>query len=206
MRAGLDLLAGLACDEIWCLGDLVGSPGSAETIALAVASCDVVLAGNHDLLASGRLPESYLPTHGRERIENIRNELSVEEMTTLRDLPTQALNGELQGAHAGLDHVTDHVEDRFDADNQLALADRRYLALGHSHKAFCFTAEGAWIVEPDQLVQIGDNALVSPGSVRRTERNGTVCVLDTQAAACEWHRILPLADPLHPAVEDVVTP
>ncbi len=160
-------------------------------MALALASCDVVLAGNHDLLVAGRLPESYLATHGAEKIKRIRSELSLEEMASLRALPTRESNAELQGAHAGLDHFTDHVVDRFDADNQLALADRRYLALGHTHQARYFTAEGCWSVEPNRLIMVGGSALVSPGSVRHTTRQGTVCVLDTTAATCHWHRIEP---------------
>ena len=176
---------------MWCLGDLVGRTGSAATLKLAQASCTVVLAGNHDLVVAGRLPEAYVATHGGAGILSIRAELDEQEMAALATLPTEHLGIGLHAAHAALDHPTDHVEDRFDADTQLALADRRYLALGHAHRAFCFTGEeGCWIVEPDRCVELGGSALVSPGSVRSTDvRQGTICVLDTTADTCHWHRV-----------------
>lgn len=180
----------LDCAEIWCLGDLVGVPASGETIKLALEHCRVVIAGNHDLLAAGRLSEAYLETHGRDRILAARKELDAEAMNALRGLPTEARDGDLQAAHASLDHLTDHVSDRFDADNQLALADCRYLALGHAHRAFCFAGDGRWIVEPEGEIKLGDAALISPGSVRPiADRPGTVCVLDTSAGTCSWYRL-----------------
>lgn len=189
LRAGLDRVASLECDEIWCLGDLVGDPDSAGTLALALDACTIVIAGNHDLLVAERLADAYLESHGEERIKRLRAELSGPAMDILHALPTKAANGELQAAHAALDHPTDHIDDYIDADNQRALADRPYLALGHSHRPFCLTAEGCWLKDPDGLVEVGESAVVSPGSVRQTEHGGTVCVLNTSAATCEWHHV-----------------
>jgi hypothetical protein len=175
------------------LGDLVGSPAPVETLTLALERCHVVIAGNHDLLVAGLLPDDYLEGHGSDGILRMREQLDKTMMAALRGLATQARNDDLQAAHASLDHPTAHVSDRFDADNQLALADCRYLALGHAHHAFCFPADGRWIVEPDGLVELGDSALISPGSVRPTStRPATVCILNLPVGTCRWCQVTTL--------------
>jgi calcineurin-like phosphoesterase family protein len=41
-------------DELWCLGDLVGSgPDAARVVAMVRAYCRVAMAGNHDYVAAG---------------------------------------------------------------------------------------------------------------------------------------------------------
>lgn len=179
------------CDEIWCLGDIVGEPAPGETLRLAHETCDVVIAGNHDLLVAGRIAEAYLESHGAAGINRIRGQVTPEELDALRALPAHAHSDELHAVHACIDHPTDHVNDHYDADNQLALAERPFLALGHSHRGFCFTADGRWFLEPNGRIDLGGNAVVCPGTLRPSPlRPGTVCVLDTEQAACEWHLLV----------------
>ena len=55
-EAVLEAVADSPCQELWCLGDLVGYGADPETcVELARAHAAVCLAGNHDLGVCGRL-------------------------------------------------------------------------------------------------------------------------------------------------------
>jgi predicted phosphodiesterase len=132
-----------------------------------------------------------LLSHGADSIQQIRAQLSNDDLTYLKALPVEYQSGSLQATHACLDHPTDHVTDYIDANNQAALADRPFLALGHSHRALCLTEDGRWLTEPEGEHQIGRGGIVCPGSVRGTSSRpkGTVCVLDVEAGTCFWHLV-----------------
>lgn len=173
---------------IWCLGDLVGDLDSEATVRLALESCQIVIAGNHDRVVTRALPQMYEATHDVDgSIERIRNSLSAGTHDQLAALPTEHSVEDVQAAHAALDHAVAHVDDEHAASSQLALADARFLALGHAHRAFCYLDDGRWFIDPQGELQLTDSALVCPGAVRSTgTRVGTVCVLDTDAATCSW--------------------
>ncbi len=92
-----------------------------------------------------------------------------------------------------------------DADNQLALADCAFLALGHSHRASCLTEDGRWLNEPVGEQQVGASGLVCPGSVRptTTRPHGSVCALDTAAGTCVWLQVWTSDKPLTTATSEV---
>jgi len=68
LRRAIALAHDIGADSIWCLGDLVGDPHPNETVELALSACDIVIAGNHDLLAVHRLDEGYVASHGPRTI------------------------------------------------------------------------------------------------------------------------------------------
>lgn len=101
------------CDEIACLGDILGfdsryyafMPDAEECIRLITENCSVVVAGNHDLTAAGRIPEfsagfDYpadwydLPSEARKRIagHHLWDYLPEEEKRTLSDRSSAFLN------------------------------------------------------------------------------------------------------------------
>src|ERR1700759_4473658 len=56
-EAVLDAIAESHCQEIWCLGDLVGYGADPDDcVALAHQHCSICLAGNHDLGVTGAIP------------------------------------------------------------------------------------------------------------------------------------------------------
>lgn len=179
------------CDEVWCLGDLVGDRDPERTIAVARSNCDVVVAGNHDLLVAGRLHDGYLTSHGRDAILELRRLLSVEALALLKELPTEVRSDDLLAVHAALDHPTDHIQGAHDAGLQLALSDRPFLALGHAHRSFYYGYSGALVVDPSGVIALDRPALICPGSIRSTDvRAGRICVLDTNRASCEWRELI----------------
>ena len=55
--AVLDAIESSDCEELWCLGDLVGYGADPDAcVALARANAAICLAGNHDLGVRGTLP------------------------------------------------------------------------------------------------------------------------------------------------------
>ena len=56
-EAVLDAIAGSDCQEMWCLGDLVGYGANPDAcVELARRHAAICLAGNHDLVVRGALP------------------------------------------------------------------------------------------------------------------------------------------------------
>ncbi|MGH3030096.1 MAG: metallophosphoesterase family protein [Gaiellaceae bacterium] len=86
LRRAIGLANDIGAEAIWCLGDLVGDPCPNETVELALSACDVVIAGNHDLLAVHRLDEGYVVSHG-PRIVAIREALTESNRAILTALP-----------------------------------------------------------------------------------------------------------------------
>ncbi|MFQ3548026.1 MAG: metallophosphoesterase family protein [Termitinemataceae bacterium] len=77
-------------DEIWCLGDLVGyGPDPGDCIELAQKHCSVILAGNHDLAACGKLDVSDFSSHARRAMEWTWDQILPEQKNFLRNLPVK---------------------------------------------------------------------------------------------------------------------
>lgn len=152
-----------------------------------------MIAGNHDLVLTRRLPAVYEATHDLNgSIERIRAALSEQSFLLLSELPISHRTEDVQIAHAAISHEVGHVDDDHAASSQLALADRRFLALGHAHRAFCYLDDGRWFVNPRGLIELTPTALACPGSARTfASHRGTVCVLDTTADTCVWLEIDP---------------
>lgn len=192
LRRAIALAHDIGTDAIWCLGDLVGDPYPNETVELALSACDVVIAGNHDLLAAHRLDEGYVASHG-PRIIAIREALTESNRTILTSLPDQYVDSRVIATHACLDHPTARICDGYEAELQLALCDEDLLVVGHSHAPFAYVQPGTWITDPIKAgaVDIAPRAVLCPGSVIDVERApATICLLDLAAGSCTW-RIVP---------------
>src|SRR5947207_13810792 len=56
-EAVLDAIEASECEELWCLGDLVGYGADPDAcVELARMHAAICLAGNHDLVVRGELP------------------------------------------------------------------------------------------------------------------------------------------------------
>jgi predicted phosphodiesterase len=190
LRSAIDHARRLGSEEIWCLGDLVGDGRPNETIELALQACDVVIAGNHDLVVARRLDEAYVATH--RNIADIRRQLSEDNQAILASLPERHANGRVIATHACLDHPTARIVDEYEADLQLALCDERLLAVGHTHSPFAYLDSGRWVADPVAAgtVMLTDRAIICPGSVVAVDRlPATMCLLDTGSGTCSWHLV-----------------
>ena len=85
--AVLEAVDASGCDEMWCLGDLVGYGAEPDAcVELARAHCTVCLAGNHDLGVTGELDLSDFSAGARLAAEWTRETSRPETLEYLRTL------------------------------------------------------------------------------------------------------------------------
>jgi predicted phosphodiesterase len=152
LRAALAALERTGVDRILCAGDLVGyGPRPNECIEL-IASLDppaLTVAGNHDLMAVGRLPSDGLGPLPRQTLEWTWGVLERETRGYLEALPpTAATEDGVALAHGSLADPTEYVLDCAAAYAQLErLAEHhpaaRVLVLGHTHQPLACAGDAA---------------------------------------------------------------
>jgi predicted phosphodiesterase len=199
LDAVLRALEPLAIDRLICPGDLVGyGPRPSECVERVAALDPIAVAGNHDLMAVGRLPMDGLGTLPRQTLEWTREMLSVEARSYLERLPltAEADDGTVVVAHGSLADPADYVQDRAAAAAQLsALVERfpgaRTMLLGHTHRPLAVSADGA-APAADGEVALADHDrpwLLNAGSVGQARERRPLAralVLDTERATASF--------------------
>jgi predicted phosphodiesterase len=192
LEAVLGALESAGCEQLLVPGDLVGyGPRPNECVERLREAGATAIAGNHDLMAIGRLPSAGLPGLQRETIEWTRTELDPGTCAYLEGLPATA-NPEpgVWMAHGGLDDPTRYVRDDTAARAELAaLAERApeawLLLLGHTHLPLACAARGEQPASPpDRVALDGDSGawVLNAGSVgqsRERRPHARALVLDT---------------------------
>jgi predicted phosphodiesterase len=140
-----------------------------ERIASLGAST-VVTAGNHDLMAIGRLPAEGIAPLAKQTIDWTADALSDDARRYLEALPESELTDDgTVVAHGSLDDPVEYVFDGAAAREQLALVaerhpDARVLVLGHTHLHRAFGPEGDQATDGE--IALGDHRwLLNAGSV-----------------------------------------
>ena len=91
----------IRCDALWCLGDTVGYGASPnECVALVRDRCELVLAGNHDLAATGRVDFATFSSDAGRAIRWTREVLAADAETWLGTLEPSAQRGPIGLFHA----------------------------------------------------------------------------------------------------------
>lgn len=160
-------------DAVACLGDLVGyGPDPDECVALAEAYCDVALAGNHDLAASGRLDVSGFSERARTALDWTRSRLSPKSLAMLSRLePTARYRGLALSHGSPADPVWGYVLSAADAFEAFGAFGGGACLIGHTHVPLAFLqgpdgrldvayGEGGTSVDLDR-----GRWLLNPGSV-----------------------------------------
>jgi predicted phosphodiesterase len=190
-------------DEVWCLGDLVGYGAQPDAcVERAQERCDLVLAGNHDLVVTGDIDIADFSASAAAAARWTRETIGDEALTFLRGLsPSEA------GRAIGLYHAsprdpiweyvisTDQAEAGFDAQEE------RVGLIGHSHIALFFCrapgvrpgyAQGAQADDGLEIELPDGQWLLNPGSVgqpRDGDPRAAWLELDTRAWTARWHRV-----------------
>jgi predicted phosphodiesterase len=127
-------------DQVFCLGDLVGyGPDPGPCIRYIAESCAVVLGGNHDLAASGRIDLSEFADHARRAMEWTRDQLSREEKEYLSGLPVREQSADILLSHGSPDNpVWGYILSRWAAIDTFRACDFTRCFFGHSHMASYF--------------------------------------------------------------------
>jgi predicted phosphodiesterase len=202
LDAALDALADLDVTGYLCAGDLVGYGPMPNECVAAVAALDAVcVAGNHDLIALGRLPDDDCSELAKASLRWTRRHLDDAARRYLEGLPlVLATPDGVVAAHGSLRDPWEYVRAPAQRVEQLrALAQEhpraRVLILGHTHRPALHGARGgATDVRRGHTVRLadGDTYLLNPGSVGQS-RDGNpraqFMVLDTDRSEVTFHAV-----------------
>jgi predicted phosphodiesterase len=194
LEAALAALDRAGVDRILCPGDLVGyGPRPNECVA-RIASLDppaLVVAGNHDLMAVGRLAADGLGPLPRQTLEWTWEVLEGEARRYLEGLPTIAATTDGAAvAHGSLADPAEYVRDCAAAREQLSLLESHYpaarlLILGHTHRPLACASRAELDARGEAELSPADGPwLLNAGSVGQSRERRAVArtlVVDTGA-------------------------
>lgn len=172
-EAVLDAIEASACQELWCLGDLVGYGADPDAcVDLARENSTVCLAGNHDLGVRGTLPLEQFSRGAALAATWTRETITPQTRSYLDGLEPSNLEEAVGLYHASpRDPVWEYVLSPLQAELCLDAQPQRVSLIGHSHVALSFSrfpgaaATGETRAEDEQIeIQAGE-WLINPGSV-----------------------------------------
>jgi diadenosine tetraphosphatase ApaH/serine/threonine PP2A family protein phosphatase len=199
-EAVLDSIEASGCEEMWCLGDLVGYGADPDAcVELARRHAAICLAGNHDLGVRGDLPLEEFSRGAALAAEWTRNVITPETRAYLAGLEPQKVDEEVGLYHASpRDPVWEYVLSPLQADLCLDVQRHRVCLIGHSHVALSFwRTEGAaatGLTRSDgQALELAEGEwMINPGSVgqpRDGDPRAAWLELDTDRWAALYRRV-----------------
>lgn len=203
LRSVLEFLARRGVDMILCAGDLVGyGPHPNECVEL-IAECGIsCVAGNHDLIAVGRLSADACVPMARSSLRWTRGVLRPDTKSYLEALPLRLEVADVVVAHGALDDPQEYVRSDRSARGQLAQLAREYpvastLVLGHTHVQWVFVeGEGTRSAPGSGHVALGRGSrnLLNPGAVGQSRQlewrpQARVMVLDQRLGRVECEAV-----------------
>lgn len=161
------------CEELWCLGDLVGYGAAPDAcVDRAQVHAAVCLAGNHDLAVLGALDLAQFSGDARTAAEWTRRVIGEREIAYLRTLAPSCEDEAVGLYHASpRDPVWEYVLSPLQAEMCLDVQTHRVCLVGHTHVALSFyrsepgSATGQTRTG-GEVVALGEGEwLLNPGSV-----------------------------------------
>jgi predicted phosphodiesterase len=188
-----------APDEIWCLGDIVGyGPKPNECADIVRERAAVVLVGNHDLAAIGKLDTSDFGPLASESAHWTASQLGKEQATWLGTLESSATRAGLELYHGSArDPVWEYVLTEEVALENLQLTSAPIVLVGHSHLALALSwdgerLEGGLIRGGTELDTSTARWLINPGSVgqpRDSDARAAWLLIDIDAGRAAFRRV-----------------
>jgi diadenosine tetraphosphatase ApaH/serine/threonine PP2A family protein phosphatase len=188
-------------EQIWCLGDTVGyGPRPNECCALVQERAELVLIGNHDLVALGSAEVELGDFNPDAATASVwtRDQLSEGSRRFLRALePTAEVEGVQLYHGSPRDPVWEYVLDELVALQSLALTSAPVVLVGHSHVATAVLLHAEGLDgghAPDGLEARLDEGrwLLNPGSVgqpRDGDARAAFLELDLQLKRARFRRV-----------------
>jgi predicted phosphodiesterase len=180
LEAVVSALERMGVDGYICLGDIVGyGPFPDACIEAIVGLHATTVAGNHDLIAVGRLADSGCSRLAVATLRWTRDVLDESSRAYLGALPLTARVGDsIAVAHGSLDDPTRYVHRSADAARELrGLAslwpEADTLLLGHTHESAAYTQGGGTrLLLSTGAVNVdrGHRTLLNPGSVGQSRQ------------------------------------
>ncbi len=199
-EAVLDSIEASECQEMWCLGDLVGYGAEPDAcVELARRHASLCLAGNHDLGVIGTLPLEDFSRGAALAARWTQQTISEETRQFLEGLEPQSLDEEIGLYHASpRDPVWEYVLSTLQAELCLDVQSHRICLVGHSHVALSFvrppgsSTTGQTRAGGEELeIGLGE-WLINPGSVgqpRDGDPRAAWLELDLDQWTALFHRI-----------------
>src|SRR2546421_9330772 len=127
-------------EQIWFLGDLVGyGPNPNECIEKLRTRTDVIIAGNHDWAAVGKLDLDDFSTAARISAEWTAEQLTAEHREFLRNLPERLEIDECTLVHGSpYGPLWEYLTSEVLAERSFQYFSTRYCFVGHTHVPVIF--------------------------------------------------------------------
>ena len=174
LQSALAMLERQGVDGVVCAGDLVGYGPQPNECVRRLAELDpICVAGNHDLIAAGRLSLDTCGRLARQTLEWTRDVLTDDTRSYLDRLPltTESPNGVVV-AHGTLDDPSEYTLTPEQGVEQLSMMSARYdaslLLLGHTHRPWAVDDNArALSVRRNRTISLmrRNAILLNPGSV-----------------------------------------
>ena len=172
-EAVLDEVESSTCEELWCLGDVVGYGADPDAcVELARRHAAICLAGNHDLGVRGTLPLEQFSRGAALAATWTRDTISEQTRKYLDGLEPANVEESVGLYHASpRDPVWEYVLSPLQAELCLDVQQQRVSLIGHSHVALSFSrfpgapATGQTRAADEELGLEQGEWLVNPGSV-----------------------------------------
>lgn len=186
-------------DQTVFLGDAVGygaDPG--ECLKIIRREFPIILAGNHDHAAAGRLTTETFNPIARISLDWTRDHLSESAIEFLAELPFCYVEGDLYFVHACPTNPArwKYIRTREDVGDALDAIDHRFCFVGHTHVPMAAARdEGGWIDSiHDKSFRIDREKryLINVGSVGQPrDGNDRACyvIYDGQASTISFQRV-----------------
>jgi predicted phosphodiesterase len=173
LEAVLDAISDTDCQELWCLGDLVGYGADPDAcVSIARESAAICLAGNHDLGVTGAIPLEQFSRGAALAATWTQNEIAADTREYLEALEASNVDEPVAMYHASpRDPVWEYVLSPLQAELCLDVQARRISLIGHSHVALSFSrvpgasATGQTRAQDEELDLVEGEWLINPGSV-----------------------------------------
>ena len=188
------------CDELWCLGDLVGYGAEPDAcVQRAQAHAAVCLAGNHDLAVLGVLDLGIFSAGARTAVEWTQQVIAEPSLAFLRTLAPASVAEQVGLYHASpRDPVWEYVLSPLQAELSMDVQQHRVCVVGHTHIALSFgrpepgSTTGQTRSE-GEVLQLGQGEwLLNPGSVgqpRDGDSRAAWLELDLDAWTATYRRV-----------------
>jgi diadenosine tetraphosphatase ApaH/serine/threonine PP2A family protein phosphatase len=137
-------------EQIWFLGDLVGyGPDPNECILKLCERTDVIIAGNHDWAAVGKIDLEDFSAAARISAEWTAEQLTEEHRTFLTDLPERVEIGECTLVHGSpYGPLWEYLTSEVLAERSFQYFSSRYCLVGHTHVPVIFQQPDALSTAP----------------------------------------------------------
>jgi predicted phosphodiesterase len=169
----LEAVAESTCEEMWCLGDLVGYGAQPDAcVDLAREHAAICLAGNHDLGVRGAIPLEEFSRGAALAAQWTQETILPRTREYLDKLEPKTLEEKVGLYHASpRDPVWEYVLSTLQAELCLDVQEHRVCLIGHSHVALSFwrpagsPATGQTRAIDEELDLSDGEWLINPGSV-----------------------------------------